>query len=57
MTNELARFNAVLRQVLSVPREELKRREEEWKRSHPQVGKKRGRKPVKTSDPVSTAKD
>jgi hypothetical protein len=57
MNPELAKFNAVLRKVLSVSRDELKRREEQWKKEHPQVGKKRGRKPVKTSDPVSTAKD
>jgi hypothetical protein len=28
----MEKFDAVLRKVLSVPREELKRREEEWKR-------------------------
>jgi hypothetical protein len=30
---ELSKFNAVLRKVLSVPREELLRREAEWKRN------------------------
>ncbi len=37
-------FDAAMRKVLGVSREELKRREEEWKREHPQTGKKRGRK-------------
>jgi len=37
--NELEKFNTVLRKVLSVPREELLRREKEWKRE--QARKKR----------------
>jgi hypothetical protein len=49
MTNELDKFNTVLRKVISVPRGELKRREAEWKKQHPQVGKKRGRKPSNDS--------
>jgi hypothetical protein len=40
-TTELDRFNAVLRKVLSVPREELLLREKEWKRK--QARKKRAR--------------
>lgn len=31
-SSELTRFDATVRKVLSVSREELKRREEEWKR-------------------------
>jgi hypothetical protein len=38
---ELDRFNAVLRKILSVPREELIRREKEWKRER--ARKKRAR--------------
>jgi hypothetical protein len=45
MITELEKFNTVLRKVLSVSREELARREKEWKRTHPQKGQKRGRKP------------
>jgi len=30
--SELGKFNTVLRKVLSVPREELLKREKEWKR-------------------------
>jgi len=38
---DLDKFNSVLRKVLSVPREELLRREKEWKRK--QARKKRAR--------------
>jgi hypothetical protein len=38
---EYQKFDAAVRQVLSVPREELKRREEQWKREHPNTRKKR----------------
>jgi hypothetical protein len=46
MSEELEKFNTALRKILSVPREELVRREKEWKKCHPQKGQKRGRKPV-----------
>ena len=55
--SEFEQFDRGVRRVLSVSREELKRREEEWKRQR--TGQKpRGRRP-KTSDvsPVSTEKD
>ena len=52
--SELEKFNAVLRKVLSVPREELVRREKEWKKRHPQEGQKRGRKPA---NDISAKKD
>jgi hypothetical protein len=55
--SEYQRFDATVRKVLSVSHDELKRREEAWKRSR--AGQKpRGRRP-KTSDasPASTAKD
>lgn len=49
---ELNKFNAVLRKVLSVPRAELVRREEEWKRnrarSKPKVAKKAPKPSSKT---------
>jgi hypothetical protein len=38
---ELENFNAALRKMLSVPREELQRREADWKRE--QARKKRAR--------------
>ncbi len=52
-SSELENFNRVLRKVLSVPREELLRREKEWKRN--QARKKR----TKTSlaSRASTSKD
>jgi hypothetical protein len=40
-SSELEKFNTTLRKVLSVPREELLRREKEWKRK--QARKKRAR--------------
>jgi hypothetical protein len=46
-TNEFGRFNKTMQKVVSVSHEELKRREEEWKKKHPQTGKKRGRKKQK----------
>jgi hypothetical protein len=54
MASELDKFNVVLRKVLSVPREELVRREKEWKKEHPQKGLTRGRKP---SHDISTKKN
>jgi hypothetical protein len=39
--SELENFNTVLRKVLSVPREELLKREKEWKRK--QARKKRAK--------------
>jgi hypothetical protein len=50
--NELEKFNATLRKVLSVPREELLRREKEWKRK--QARKKRDR--TSPASRASTAK-
>jgi hypothetical protein len=51
--NELDKFNGVLRKIMSVPREEMQKREREWKRK--QARKKR----TKTSPAshVSAAKD
>ena len=49
----MEKFNAVLRKVLSVPREELVRREQEWKRE--QARKKRPR--TSPASRASTAKD
>jgi hypothetical protein len=48
MSEELDKFNATLRKILSVPREELIRREKEWKRN--QAQKKRR----KSSNDAST---
>jgi hypothetical protein len=39
--SELEKFNAMLRKVLSVPREELLRREAEWKRNQAQKKNRR----------------
>jgi hypothetical protein len=50
---ELGKFNAVLKKVLSVPREELKRREAEWKRER--ARKKRAK--TSPASRASTAKD
>ena len=49
-SREFEKFDATVRKVLSVSREELKRREEEWKRQR-QIAKK---KRAKTS-PASRA--
>ena len=49
--SDLERFNAVLRKVLSVPREELQKREKEWKRK--QARKKRAK--VSPASRASTA--
>lgn len=51
------KFDAAVRKILSVSHDELKRREEEWKRQRAGQ-KRRGRRP-KTSDvsPASTVKD
>jgi hypothetical protein len=46
-TSELDKFNTVLRKVMSVPREEILKRDKAWKR-------KQARKRAKTS-PVSRA--
>lgn len=55
--SEFLAFDKTVRTILTVSRDELKRREEEWKRSH--SGRKAGRKPSKNSvsDRVSTARD
>jgi len=41
---ELDKFNAVLRKVLSVPREELLRREKEWKSERTKKKRKAAKK-------------
>ena len=47
MTNpEFENFDRAVRKILLVPREELKRREEEWKKEH---GRTRGVRKPKTS--------
>jgi hypothetical protein len=46
---ELEKFNTVLRKVLSVPREELVRREEEWKRNRALSKPKGAKKASKVS--------
>jgi len=51
--SEFEKFDATVRKVLSVSREELKQREEEWKRIH--ANRKAGRKP-KASGRASDAK-
>jgi hypothetical protein len=50
-TNELEKFNGVLRKVMAVPREEILKRDKAWKR-------KQAKKRAKTSPAsrVSTAK-
>jgi DNA-binding transcriptional regulator YdaS (Cro superfamily) len=55
--SEFQKFDATVRKVLSVSREELKRREVEWKTQH--GTRKAGRKSTKisASDHASTAKD
>ena len=54
-----ARFDALVRKVLSVPHEEILRREAEYQKTRPGLhGKKRGRKPrinPSSSDRVSSA--
>ncbi len=50
---ELSKFNAVLRKVLSVPRDELLKREKAWKKE--QARKKRAR--VSPASRASTAND
>lgn len=52
-TDELDKFNLVLRKVISVSREELQRREKEWKRK--QARKKRAK--TSPASRASTAKD
>ena len=51
--SELEKFNSVLRKVLSVPREELVKREQAWQQE--QARKKQAR--VSPASPASTAKD
>ena len=46
IVSDSERFDTAVRKVLSVSREELRRREEEWKRLH--AGRKAGRKSSKT---------
>jgi hypothetical protein len=56
-SREFEKFDATVRRVLSVSREELKRREEEWKLQH--AGRKAGRKAANNavSSPSLTGKD
>ena len=51
-TSELDKFNGVLRKIMSVPREEMQKREKEWKRK--QARKKRAR--TSPASRVSAAK-
>jgi len=53
MSEELKRFNMVLRKMLSVSREELLRREAEWKRE--QARKKRAK--ISPASRASSGKD
>lgn len=53
--NEFEKFDATVRKVLSVTRDELKQREAEWKRQH--AGRKAGRKPTKTSTSAHVSDD
>lgn len=41
MTDEFAKFDSVVRKILSVSHDELKRREKEWKRKR--AGRKRSK--------------
>lgn len=54
---EFSEFDKTVRRVLSVSREELRRREEEWKRQR--AGEKpRGRRPkISAAVPASIVKD
>jgi hypothetical protein len=45
----LKNFNSLVRKVMSVPREEILRRDAEWKSSAHLRGKKRGPKPKQKS--------
>jgi hypothetical protein len=51
--SELDKFNTVLRKVLAVPREEMVRREKEWKRK--QARKKRAK--ISPASRASSGKD
>ena len=53
MSKESKRFDHAVRKILSVSREELKRREEEWKRQHRE--RKAGRK-AKSREPVQSSR-
>ena len=52
-TSELDKFNGVLRKIMSVPREEMQKREKEWQRK--QARKKRAR--TSPASHVSAVKD
>ncbi len=41
MSEESARFDAVVRKMMSVPHDEIVRREKEWKRKRKQAKKRR----------------
>jgi hypothetical protein len=51
----LKRFNSLVRKVMSVPREEILKRDAEWKRNAHLRGKKRGPKPKQSSSPSPDA--
>ncbi|MFL6387335.1 MAG: hypothetical protein ACJ71U_07600 [Terriglobales bacterium] len=53
ISNEYANFENTLKTVLSVPREEMKRREDEYQRERAQKKKKR----PKTSDASRVSRD
>lgn len=40
--SECQKFDAVVRKMMSVPREELQRREKEWKRKRAKIKRKGG---------------
>jgi hypothetical protein len=54
-TSEYAAFSEALKTVVSVPREELKRREDEYQRGRP--AKKKRRPKTSAADRASTDKD
>jgi hypothetical protein len=51
-TEALTRFDALVRKVLSVPHEEIMRREAEYKKQSAANPHKRGPKPKQKSNPV-----
>jgi hypothetical protein len=55
MGSEFKKFDAAIQTLLSVPREEMKRREEEWKRQNGprKAGRKATKKRVASSRAVS----
>ena len=43
MSTEFERFDATVRKIMSVPHDEIVRREKEWKRTRAQAKKKRAK--------------